>query len=40
MADRQLAELLRQRADLDMTIDDLRALRNTAADELSKFGEG
>jgi len=40
MADRQLAELQRQRADLDMTIDDLRALRNTAADELSKFGEG
>ena len=36
MADRQLAELDRQRAELDTTIDDLRSLRATAADELAK----
>lgn len=33
MADRQLAVLERQRADLDGTIDDLRALRRTALQE-------
>jgi DNA-binding transcriptional MerR regulator len=38
MADRQLAELERQRSELDVTIDDLRALRTTAADELAKIG--
>jgi DNA-binding transcriptional MerR regulator len=36
MADRQLAELDRQRTDLDTTIDDLRSLRTTAAAELAK----
>ena len=34
LANRQLAELDRQRAELDTTIADLRALRDTAADEL------
>jgi DNA-binding transcriptional MerR regulator len=38
MADRQLAELERQRSELDVTIDDLRALRATAAEELAKIG--
>ncbi|MBL4926921.1 MerR family transcriptional regulator [Fuscibacter oryzae] len=36
MADRQLAELDRQRSELDGTIDDLRSLRTTAANELAK----
>lgn len=36
MADRQLAELDRQRNELDGTIDDLRSLRTTAAAELAK----
>ncbi len=36
MADRQLAELDRQRSELDGTIDDLRSLRTTAAAELAK----
>ena len=35
LAERQLAELERQRAELDGTIADLRALRDTAARELS-----
>jgi DNA-binding transcriptional MerR regulator len=34
LADRQLAELDRQRRELDTTIDDLRALRETAQREL------
>lgn len=34
LADRQLAELERQRAELDVTIQDLRALRTTALDEM------
>lgn len=34
LADRQLAELRRQRGDLDATIADLEALRNSAADSL------
>lgn len=34
LADRQLADLERQRSELDITIADLRALRNTAADEI------
>lgn len=38
MADRQLDELQRQRSELDVTIDDLRALRTTAAEELAKIG--
>jgi DNA-binding transcriptional MerR regulator len=38
MADRQLAELDRQRRDLDTTIADLRALRATAVDEMNKLG--
>ncbi len=37
MADRQLDELQRQRSELDVTIDDLRALRTTAAEELAKI---
>lgn len=37
MADRQLAELQRQRAELDTTIEDLRTLRNTAAAEMDKL---
>ena len=36
LADRQLADLERQRRDLDTTIADLRALRNTAADEIGR----
>ncbi len=36
MADRQLTELEKQRAELDTTIADLRALRETAADELKR----
>lgn len=34
LADRQLEELARQRAELDVAIEDLRALRDTAAREL------
>lgn len=34
MADRQLAELGRQRAELDTAIADLRTLRDTAAEEM------
>lgn len=37
LADRQLAELERQRAELDGTIEDLRALRATTEGELSKL---
>ncbi|TGD44342.1 MerR family DNA-binding transcriptional regulator [Pseudotabrizicola sediminis] len=37
LADRQLSELERQKADLDATIDDLRALRATTVDDLSKL---
>ncbi|MEF3048371.1 MerR family transcriptional regulator [Pseudotabrizicola sp. L79] len=37
LADRQLAELEKQRAELDGTIDDLRALRATTETELSKL---
>ena len=36
LADRQLADLDRQRGDLDGTIADLRALRQTAVDELTR----
>jgi DNA-binding transcriptional MerR regulator len=36
MADRQLAALDQQRADLDQSITELRALRDTAAEELAK----
>ena len=35
MADRQLEALAAQRAELEMTIDDLRALRETASGELN-----
>lgn len=38
LADRQLAELDRQRRDLDTTIADLRALRATAVEEMNKLG--
>ncbi|MCU0899724.1 MAG: MerR family DNA-binding transcriptional regulator [Cypionkella sp.] len=37
LADRQLAELERQRAELDATIEDLRALRATTVDTLAKL---
>lgn len=37
MADRQLAELDRQRQELDITIADLKTLRDTAVDELGKL---
>ncbi|MGQ0611273.1 MAG: MerR family transcriptional regulator [Paracoccaceae bacterium] len=36
LADRQLVELERQRAELELTIADLKALRATAADEIAK----
>ena len=36
MADRQLGELDRQRRELDLTIEDLRSLRETAAQELEQ----
>lgn len=36
-ADRQTKELERQRAELDVTLDDLRSLRATAAAELAKL---
>jgi DNA-binding transcriptional MerR regulator len=37
LADRQLVELEKQRAELDSTIADLQALRTTAAEEIDKF---
>ena len=37
LADRQLVELDKQRAELDTTIADLRALRETAVEELSRL---
>lgn len=37
LADRQLAELERQRIEIDTTIDDLKALRQTTATALSKL---
>ena len=37
LADRQLVELDRQRSELDATLADLRALRQTAEQELSKL---
>ena len=40
MADRQLVELERQRAELDVTIADLKALRATAVEQLAKLPEG
>ncbi|WP_112311780.1 MerR family transcriptional regulator [Pseudogemmobacter bohemicus] len=40
MADRQLVELGRQRDELDRTIADLRALRETAADEMARLDDG
>lgn len=39
LADRQLAELDRQKAELDITIQDLRALRATALDEMSNLSD-
>ncbi|VDC30036.1 MerR family transcriptional regulator [Pseudogemmobacter humi] len=38
LADRQLGELERQRSELDTTIADLRALRETAVEEIRKSG--
>ena len=40
LADRQLVELEKQRAELDTSIADLRALRATAVEEIGKLGEG
>ena len=40
LADRQLAVLQQQRIELGITIQDLKALRGTAADELRKLDEG
>ena len=40
MADRQLLDLERQRAEMDLTIADLKALRETAAEEVQKLGNG
>ncbi|MCF8485347.1 MAG: MerR family DNA-binding transcriptional regulator [Rhodobacteraceae bacterium] len=37
LADRQLSELERQRVEIDATIDDLKALRQTTASALSKL---
>jgi DNA-binding transcriptional MerR regulator len=37
LADRQLKELERQKAELEASIDDLRALRETAVQELDKL---
>ena len=37
MADRQLGELEKQRAELDSTIEDLKALRATTVEEISKL---
>lgn len=39
LADRQLAELERQQAELDVSIADLRALRETAVVELGKLAD-
>jgi DNA-binding transcriptional MerR regulator len=39
LADRQLAALDKQRAELDLSLADLRALRETAVAELSKLPE-
>lgn len=39
MADRQLADLTRQQAELQSSISDLRALRDTAAAEIRKLPE-
>lgn len=39
MADRQLADLTRQQAELETSIADLRALRATAVEELDKLPE-
>lgn len=39
LADRQLVELERQRAELDVSIADLKALRATAVDEMGRLGE-
>ena len=40
LADRQLADLTRQQAELETSINDLRALRETAAAEIRKLSEG
>ena len=40
LADRQLAELTRQRDELAVTLEDLKALRETAVAELAKLPEG
>lgn len=40
MADRQLADLTRQQAELESSIKDLRALRDTAVAEIRKLTEG
>ena len=40
LADRQLAELVRERAELDTAVADLRALRETAVAELGNLPEG
>lgn len=39
LADRQLADLTRQQAELETSINDLRALRDTAAAEIRKLTE-
>lgn len=39
LADRQLVELERQRAELEVSIADLKALRATAVEEMGKLGE-
>lgn len=39
LADRQLADLTRQQAELETSISDLRALRDTAAAEIRKLSE-
>ena len=40
LADRQLSELTRQRDELAVTLEDLKALRETAVAELAKLPEG
>ena len=40
LADRQVAALERQRADLDVAIQDLKVLRSTAEDALRKLSDG
>jgi DNA-binding transcriptional MerR regulator len=40
LADRQLAELDRQKSEIELSITDLRALRATAVDEISKLNSG